>query len=175
MVSGSGTRVVYDLKSDIAYLGAASVSGPALVWEVTSCGPDVGAAATAGGAVLSRVVVLDDSRDWLVRCDRVDFPPGSVAHWHTHPGPGIRRLLFGELTVTTGGVRSIHLPTDPWFEIGPEPVLAEASRTEDSAFVRVMLLPAEWAGRRTIRYVDRVEAGRPGRQRAKVLLEAPLA
>ena len=174
MVSGPGARVVYDIESGVAHLGAATVPGSALVWEVTPCGPDIGAVAEAEGAVLSRVVALDDSRDWLVRCDRVDFPPGAVAHWHRHPGPGIRRLLFGELTVTTGGVRRTHQPTDPWFEIGPEPVLAEASAEEDSAFVRVLLLPAEWAGRRTIRYVDPVKAGR-GRQRAKVFLEAPLA
>ena len=43
-----------------------------------------------------------------------------------------------------------------------------------TAFVRVLVLPAEWAGRRTIRYVDPVDEDRPRLQRATVLLEEPL-
>ncbi len=53
-----------------------------------------------------------------------------------------------------------------WCESGPEPVYAESSATEESAFVRVMLLPSEWIGRRNIRCTDR-----PTRQRARVFLE----
>jgi hypothetical protein len=37
-----------------------------------------------------------------------------------------------------------------------------------------MVLPAEWAGRRTIRYVDPADEDRPRLQRATVLLEVPL-
>lgn len=129
---------------------------------------------TPEDAVLSRAVMLDGSHEWLIRCDRVDFPPGTVARRHVHPGPGIRRLLFGELTVTTGGVTTTHRAGDPWFESGPEPVRAQSSATEHSAFARVMLLPAEWACRRTIRYLDPFDANLANRQRARVLLEAPL-
>jgi len=49
-----------------------------------------------------------------------------------------------------------------------------ASPTEDTAFVRVMLLPAEWAGRRTIRHLDPADDERPKLQRATVLLEHPI-
>jgi len=135
---------------------------------------DSGERAT-GGATLAVVVELDEARGWLMRCDRVDFPPGAVAYRHTHPGPGIRRLLFGELTVTTGGSTTVHRAGGAWFESGPEPVYAEASATGETAFVRVMLLRAEWAGRRTIRYTDPADADRPARQRARVFLEEPLA
>ena len=51
----------------------------------------------------------------------------------------------------------------------------KASATDDTAFVRVLLLPAEWAGRRTIRYLDPADEDRPKLQRATVLLEVPLA
>ena len=129
----------------------------------------------AGSAALAVAVELDETDDWLVRCDRVDFPPGAVAYRHTHPGPGIRRLLFGELTVTTGGLTTAHRAGGAWFESGPEPVYAESSATEETAFVRVMLLPVEWAGKRTIRYTDPADADRPARQRARVFLEEPLA
>ena len=54
-------------------------------------------------------------------------------------------------------------------------MLATASPTEDTAFVRVMLLPAEWAGKRTIRYLDPADDEKPKLQRATVFLEEPLA
>ena len=40
--------------------------------------------------------------------------------------------------------------------------------------MRVLLLPAEWAGRRTIRYLDPADEAKPKLQRATVLLEEPL-
>ena len=55
-----------------------------------------------------------------------------------------------------------------------DPVLATASPTEETAFVRVLLLPAEWAGKRTIRYLDPADEDKPRLQRATVLLEEPL-
>ena len=74
----SGNRVVYDLERNEAHFGTAHVAGPAIVWElVANPGPG----------------------ELLLRCDRVDFPPGGVAHRHVHPGPGIRRILYGELTI----------------------------------------------------------------------------
>jgi hypothetical protein len=63
---------------------------------------------------------------------------------------------------------------ESWLEEADDPVLATASPTEDTAFVRVMLLPAEWAGRRTIRYLDPSDEERPKLQRATVLLEHPI-
>ena len=174
VAAGPGIRVVYDLEADVAHLGTVSVSGPAVMWELTDPGSGAGRGRNAGDAALSMVVTLDRSQEWLVRCDRVDFPPGAVAHRHVHPGPGIRRLLFGELTVTTRGVTNTHRAGEPWFESGPEPVHARSSSTQASAFVRVMLLPAEWAGQRTIRYLDPVDPDRPALQRARVFLEEPL-
>ena len=91
------------------------------------------------------------------------------------PGPGIRRILHGELTIDRGtGDARTYRAGEAWFEGADDPVLATASTTQDTAFVRVMLLPAEWAGRRTIRYVDPADEDRPRLQRATVLLEVPL-
>ena len=161
----AGPRVVYDLERNEASVGEARVGGHALVWEL---GGD------AAGAALVAEVELDPAVGWVVRCDRIDFPPGGIAHRHVHPGPGIRRLLFGELTIDAeGNARSIG-PGGAWFE-GPDyPVLATASPTEDTAFVRVLLLPREWEGKRTIRYLDPADEAKPKLQRATVLLEEPL-
>jgi quercetin dioxygenase-like cupin family protein len=149
----NGPRVVYDLDRGEASLGAARVEGPALVWEVTG-DPGPG--------------------EWVVRCDRVDFPPGSVAYRHVHPGPGIRRILHGELTIERNGDARTYRAGESWLEEANDPVLATASTTEATAFVRVLLLPAEWAGKRTIRYLDPADERKPKLQRATILLEEAL-
>jgi hypothetical protein len=111
----------------------------------------------------------------LLRCDRVDFPPGGVAYRHTHPGPGIRCLLHGTILIDKEARTHEYGPLEAWFESGPDPVLATASETRETAFVRVLLLPGEWAGKRTIRYVDPADAERPNTQRASVFLERAVA
>jgi quercetin dioxygenase-like cupin family protein len=139
--------------------------GRTLVWELGDEAP--------AGALLSREV--DVGGDWLMRLDRVDFESGGIAYRHTHPGPGIRYLLFGEITIDSEGAQHTYGPGEPWFERGPDPVLAITAADEPSAFVRVMLLPAEWAGQRTISYVDPADADRPKTQRATIVLEQPVA
>ncbi|HKP09926.1 MAG TPA: hypothetical protein VJT76_04275, partial [Gaiella sp.] len=67
------------------------------------------------------------------------------------------------------------LPGGAWFE-GPDlPVLATASTTTDTAFVRVLVLPAEWEGKRTIRYLDPADEDKPKLQRATVFFDQTLA
>jgi hypothetical protein len=140
--------------------------GTSLHWELLDDAP--------ADAMLAADVELDPSVLWLLRLDRVDFPPGGVAYRHTHPGPGIRCLLFGSIRIESGGETHEYGPFEPWFESGPEPVFAAASTTEPSAFVRAMLLPKEWHGRRTIRYVDPADEKKPKLQRATVFLEQPV-
>ena len=151
VVTQDGPRVVYDVARDEAHFGAAHVDGKAFVWEV------------------------DDrpEGDWLLRCDRVDFPPGGVAYRHTHPGPGIRVLLKGRIRIDSAGESHEYGPGEWWYESGPEPVFAAASPDDETAFVRVMLVPAELAGQRTIRYVDPADDEKPKLQRARIYLEEP--
>ena len=162
-----GSRVVYDLERNEAHFGAASVPGPALRFELVDRRPEPDA--------LLESEVAADRAGWLARCDRIDFPPGGVAYRHTHPGPGIRYLLFGSIRIETAGEARRYGPGEPWFESGPEPVFAAASETEPTAFVRVMLLPRAWEGKRTIRYVDPADEDKPKLQRARIYLEEPLS
>jgi len=158
--------VVYDLERNEAHFGEARVEGPALVWEL---------GASADTAALAAEVELDSGVEWLARCDRIDFPPGGVAYRHVHPGPGLRRLLFGELTIDAPDGTHTYRAGEAWFEGADYPVRATASATEDTAFVRVLLLPREWEGKRTIRYLDPADEDKPRLQRATILLEAPIA
>ena len=163
-----GTRVVYDVEQGAAHFGQARIPGHALVWELQAGDDD------PAGALLSAPVELDRASDWLLRCDRVDFPPGGTAYRHTHPGPGIRCLLHGAIRIETEGETRTYGAFEAWFEAGAEPVYAAASADEETSFVRVMLLPAEWEGRRTIHYVDAADEAKPKTQRARILLERHL-
>ena len=115
-------------------------------------------------------------------------PPGSCAatgstsrraasrYRHTHPGPGIRTAPRRASAIETEGRSTIYGPGGAWFESGPEPVVRGARPTElETAFVRVLVLPAEWAGKRTIRYVDPADEEKPKLQRATVFLEHPIS
>ena len=113
---------------------------------------------------------------WLMRCDRVDFDPGSVAPPHRHQGGGIRCLLQGRLEVTVGeGAPRAVAPGEAWFESGRESVLAVAARDGETSFIRVSILPAAIRGRSSIVYVDPAAAagGRP--RRYTVYVDEPIA
>jgi quercetin dioxygenase-like cupin family protein len=159
----AGNRVVFDLERGEAFFGAATVEGPAILWELEE---------EDAGALLSRAVELDPATPWIARCDRVDFPRGAIAYTHVHPGPGIRYVLFGEFEIRTEGEVATYGPGTAWFERGPDPVYAVAG--PESAFVRVLLLPAEWEGKRTVRYIDPADDDKPRLQRPTVFFDHPL-
>jgi quercetin dioxygenase-like cupin family protein len=169
-----GSTVVYDVERNVAFRGPTRVDSPAIAWALYEAKDALVTDRHKGVSALEVEVELDPHVEWIARCDRVDFPPGGVAYRHVHPGPGIRRLLFGELTIDAEDGRRAYGPGDAWFEGAGFPVLATASATEDTGFVRVLILPSEWAGRRTIRYLDPADEEKPKLQRAEVLLEEPL-
>ncbi|HEX2441816.1 MAG TPA: hypothetical protein VHT71_26125 [Methylomirabilota bacterium] len=153
--------------------GACTVGGQGsgLRWELVPA-----SAPLEGELVLEQVMDLAPSASWLMRCDRVDFDPGGVALPHRHRGGGIRCLIAGSLEVTVGDEppRLVH-PGGAWFESGREPVLARASATEPSSFIRVSILPAEIRGQSSIMYVDPADAARGRPRRYTVWVDAPIA
>lgn len=163
-------RILYTVGANSAQYsaGARSVLGPlhALAFELVPRRSPV--------ALLSAPLQLMGREQRLLRCDRVDFPPGGVAYLHTHQGPGIRVLLHGSIRIDTAGGSSHYEPLQAWFEPGPEPVFAAASATEPTAFVRCMVLPAHLAGQSSIRYVRDSDAAKPKPQRYTVFVDEPL-
>ena len=136
-------------------------------WELSPRGQ-------GGLSKLRAAIPIDEDAEYLMRCDRVDFPLGGIAYTHTHQGPGIRSLYMGEFDVTVGG-RTKHLrPGEAWFEAGPDPVYAEASKTELTAFIRVMILPRRLLGQSSIRYVKSEDADKPKTQTYTVFVDQPI-
>src|SRR5207244_472137 len=80
----------HDLASNSAWHGERScevVAGNAgseiYRWELRR---ETGTASAT--SALRAALTLDPRGAYLMRCDRVDFPPGGIAYTHTHQGPG---------------------------------------------------------------------------------------
>ena len=149
-----------------------------LRWELTAVAT---AAALANGAgvgstlLLEAAMTLDPLRQYLLRGDRVDFPPGGEALTHTHQGGGIRCLLFGGIDIHTQGTVHHYAPLAPWFEAGPDPVYAAAAKNQASAFARVMILPRELLGKSSISYINAEDRDKPKNQKYQVFIDTPVA
>jgi quercetin dioxygenase-like cupin family protein len=175
-VTVNHTGAPVPLAADSAWHGAgacaltAGAAGVTLLrWELAPVD-----AVRDGEPVLEQVMDLAAGA-WLMRCDRVDFDPGGVALPHRHRGGGIRCLVAGSLEVTVGDAPPrLVRPGGAWFESGREPVLARASATEPTSFIRVAILPAEIRGQSSIMYVDPTDAARGKPRRYTVWVDAPV-
>lgn len=148
---------------DEAALTAGNAGATLLRWEL--------GAGVTGSPTLAQSVELNDPGGYLMRCDRVDFPPGGVAWTHVHRGPGIRCLLAGSVRVEVNGQAHDVEPGGAWFEAGPDPVLATAAKSVPTAFARVMILPRELRGKSSIRYVRPEDADKPRLQTYRVFVD----
>ena len=159
---------------DAVALTAGAAGATLLRWELaadsTASGGSTGPGVTSSIA-LAHAVELGQLDGHLMRCDRVDFPPGGIAYTHVHRGPGIRCLLAGSIRVEVNGKAYDIVPGGAWFEAGPDPVLALASKAGPTAFVRVMILPRELQGRSSIRYVKPEDADKPKLQTYRIFVD----
>lgn len=112
--------------------------------------------------VLADIAMPDFAGPHLVRADRVESTPGARTPRHGHRGPGLRRLIFGQLQAEVGeGIRRIKAG-DAWFESGKEPVVGINTGGTNAAFVRLLFLPADLAGgKSSFVAADEIEAAKP--------------
>jgi len=160
--------------NDEIVLTVGAAGATLLRWELTAESAAPGGLTSPGVAssvTLAHIVELGRPDGHLMRCDRVDFPPGGIAYTHVHRGPGIRCLLAGGIRVEVNGKAHDIAPGGAWFETGPDPVLALASKTGPTAFVRVMILPRELQGKSSIRYVKPEDADKPKLQTYRVFVD----
>ena len=62
-------------------------------------------------------------------------------------------------------------PGEAWFEAGPDPVYAAASRDTPTGFARVMILPRTCLGKSSIRYVRPEDADKPKSQKYQIFAD----
>lgn len=163
--------------ADAAQLSAGHLVTWLLRWELSRAGaPD--ALATGNGVTSKKLLAapmqLDPAQAYLLRCDRVEFPPDGEALTHTHKGGGIRCLLAGGIDIHTNNTVHRYAPLEPWYEAGPEPVYAKAAPSMVSAFARVMILPRELLGKSSITYVKPEDLDKPKNQKYQVFIDTPV-
>lgn len=159
---------------DAAEVLGSSVPVLVLRWELAVVGAAPSEEAPPGVVtkrLLSAPISLDRGKSYLLRCDRVDFPPGGVAFLHTHQGGGIRCLLAGSIAIETQGAGHTYGPLEAWFEAGPDPVFAAGSASEPSAFARLMILPRSLLGKSSISYVNADDLAKPKSQSYQVFID----
>jgi hypothetical protein len=141
--------------------GPANIAGTGEVWRFDVS--DVSALAAPdeyARLILAHPLARDAAAPFVLRMDRVDFPPEGATPRHGHAGPGIRRLISGRLLAEIG--EEVHRidPGGAWFETGVDPVIGRVM-APGSAFIRCMVLDAELLGRPTFRAWNSEEAAKP--------------
>ena len=161
-----------------AQLSAGHLVAWTLRWELARAGtPDAMASGEGitSKKLLTAAMQLDTTKDYLLRCDRVDFPPAGEALTHTHKGGGIRCLLAGGIDIHTNNTVHRYAPLEPWYEAGPDAVYAKAAPTMASGFARVMILPRELLGKSSITYVKAEDIDKPKNQKYQVFIDTPIS
>ncbi len=180
VVRGAGVAV--SLAGNSVWQGAAQLTISAgsagarlLRWELSTNSPET----LSGADVKSELTLEAEPRieqgvEYLMRCDRVDFPPGGVAYTHTHKGSGIRCLQNGRIRIDTQGHDFWVEPGGAWFETGIDPVFAETRQDGPSHFIRVMILPRTLKGTSSITYVKPEDQEKPKNQKYQVFVDEPI-
>ncbi len=137
--------------------GGAVLEGQGEVWRHSV---SHAAAEDAATLVLSHALARDPAAPFVLRLDRVDFQPGAVTPRHGHAGPGIRRLLGGRLLAELGAETRRLEAGQAWYEPGDEPVVGRVL-APGTAFVRVIVLDADYLGRSSFRAWTPAEAEKP--------------
>src|SRR4029077_16471581 len=84
---------------------------------------DTAAAGVTSRLLNSPLLPLDETGEYLMRCDRVDFAAGGEALPHRHKGSGVRCLIAAGLEARSAARDGrVMKPGDAWFESGIEPV-----------------------------------------------------
>jgi hypothetical protein len=122
--------------------------------------PALVAPAEQARLILAHPLPRDPGLPFVLRLDRVDFPPVAETPKHGHAGPGIRRLLAGRLLADFGEEAHRIAPGGAWYETGTDPVVGRVL-APGTGFIRAMVLDAALLGQPTFRTWDAAEAAKP--------------
>ncbi|MBS7706930.1 hypothetical protein [Chelatococcus asaccharovorans] len=141
--------------------GPAQLSGNGRIW-VYEVDPTGAAFKWHRSIILSHPLAVAFDGPWLMRADRIESPSGAATPRHGHRGPGIRRLVYGRLLAEVGDHFARIAAGQAWFETGHDPVIGTNISDGNSAFVRVMVLPAELeGGKSSFMPTTPADAGKP--------------
>jgi quercetin dioxygenase-like cupin family protein len=119
-----------------------------VVFELLPMGEVKAMAAQEKKGVTSKVMIEKDvegltAGKYKMILVRVKFAPGGYVGEHTHPGPGIRLLASGSLTITTDKTEA-YKEGDYYFEpAGTHMAKVEADKSKETDFVLFEVRPAD--------------------------------
>jgi arylformamidase len=140
---------------------ACRVSGQEVAWLYEFADPDQPFLEDAD-IVLSRMSRPHFDGPYLLRADRIESTPGARTPRHGHRGPGMRRLVFGQLLAEVGDMAERITAGHAWYETGMDPVVGINTGEKNAAFVRLLVLPAGLqGGKSSFIAADASEAAKP--------------
>ncbi len=130
----------------------------ALRWELAPAevAEEVAEAGLTTALLLEQTIELPEDDEMLMRLDAVALEAGKADPPHILPGPSLRVLADGEVTVESGGRATPHRPGGAWFQDKGEEVSVEAADTGAALILRTAILPTTLKGQSAIFYAENV-------------------
>lgn len=147
-----------------------------LRWElVPADGPDeIEEAGLTSGLLTEQTVDLPEDGEMLMRLDAVALPAGTDDPTHILPGPSLRVLADGEVTVEMGERSTPHRPGGAWYQAKGEEAAVRGADTAPALILRAALLPTSLKGESAIFYAEAPDGERPPPARVYVDREIAL-
>lgn len=122
--------------------GSVDVADGATVWLFEAAPGST--PAPEAQVILSRTGDFGDRS--LIRLDCVQSGAGAITPPHRHQGPGIRRLVTGNVLAQADDDFDLIRAGGAWFETGEETIIGSNDPVLDTKFLRLLLLPATLQG-----------------------------
>lgn len=130
----------------------------ALRWELTPADnpEDIEEAGLTTALLLEQTVELPEDEEMLMRLDAVALEAGQSDPPHILPGPSLRVLADGEVTVEIAERSTPHRPGGAWAQLQGEQAEVDAADTGPALLLRAAILPTSLKGQSAIFYAENV-------------------
>lgn len=147
-----------------------------LRWELAPADLDeeLEEAGCTSGLLMESTVDLPEDEERLLRFDAVALEPGAEDPSHIIPGPSLRVLASGAVSVALGNQTTPHRPGGAWFVKEGAEAAVTAEDTEPALAFRVAILPTSLKGESALFYAEKGEGDGPPPARVYVDREIAL-
>jgi hypothetical protein len=151
------------LASGLARIETGHTGALLLRWELApaDAAEEIEAAGAASGLLIERTIEAPEADEKLMRLDAVALAAGGEDATHILPGPSLRVLASGAVSVAFGDRTTPHRPGGAWFATEGEAVAVRAEDTAPALLLRATLLPVTLAGENALFYAARGDADGP--------------
>lgn len=151
------------LSSGLTRIETGHAGALVLRWELApaDAAEEVEEAGVATGLLMERTIEAPEEGERVLRLDAVALPAGGADPPHILPGPSLRVLASGAVSVALGARSTPHRPGGAWFVKQGEEAAVTAEDTEPALLLRAALLPMSLAGESAVFYAERGDGDGP--------------